>query len=713
MALTDIVNRLYREYYRYTGDGKPGEPTNAPLPIGDRQSGVHSPKKSELREAFGEIAVDIDLSVEAAQAAAEAAEAALSSVAATSFPTRAAAMAYAPLSGPTFIRLEGYTSAGDGGGALYKRVGSQPTHAGKFSITLAVSGTVVWYEIAEFVIDPLMLGAVGFAGDRAAWGAVLSAGTYTNDYVAIQATLDLLFTRATGGEMRISRWHQVSTPLTVPYGVSIVGDSKFTCGIFKDSTTTKPVTYYQTAATTQVTIYPGNLPTAANAVLILGAAYGVGRWVGEIKGITIGGTYSTPANWSSQKVEFGILSIGSISDFVIDDNNVDDCRYGMLIPTPFVGQITNNRVTACLSGFGIGNCTTLTMHGNYANNCRDYGYAFRNGKYSSVFANACDYLNDTARHPDRARECSAYILDSCIGMDVFNNGQEGTLGNSLKLVNLRYCEITGNTSIRLGSDYTGAAHIAFIKVSVAIIGCVVTGNNVYEANPSGLTFGGANAAFHHNLYQEAGVYWNGTVFHNNVARATFNGLDAEAGWLNNNIDEIASFKRASVGIGTDPATGRRLAVRGHGTGSSTFALEVMNSAGTVLLATRDDGNVRLPTIGTTAAAANAVFDGSNFMLKSTSLRDAKDNIEMVSLDEALNFMKMDAQTFTSLCDADDPGLRMAGFIAEDAEQHAKVLAVYDGDGALQGFAYDRAPVLHHRVIQHLLSEIEQLKQGNR
>lgn len=54
MAISDVINRVFREFRRYTGDGLPGEPANAPLPIGDPQSGVHNPKKSEIRAAFGE-----------------------------------------------------------------------------------------------------------------------------------------------------------------------------------------------------------------------------------------------------------------------------------------------------------------------------------------------------------------------------------------------------------------------------------------------------------------------------------------------------------------------------------------------------------------------------------------------------------------------------------------------------------------------------------
>jgi len=52
MSVEDDVNRVLREFRRYTGDALPGQPSAAPLPVGDPSSGVHSPKKSELRGLF-------------------------------------------------------------------------------------------------------------------------------------------------------------------------------------------------------------------------------------------------------------------------------------------------------------------------------------------------------------------------------------------------------------------------------------------------------------------------------------------------------------------------------------------------------------------------------------------------------------------------------------------------------------------------------------
>lgn len=46
------ANEVFRDHVRYTGDGLPNEPTNAPLPGGDPTSGGHNPGKADIREVF-------------------------------------------------------------------------------------------------------------------------------------------------------------------------------------------------------------------------------------------------------------------------------------------------------------------------------------------------------------------------------------------------------------------------------------------------------------------------------------------------------------------------------------------------------------------------------------------------------------------------------------------------------------------------------------
>jgi hypothetical protein len=54
----------------------------------------------------------------------------------------------------TVIRVLGYTSPGDGGGASYRRTSSEPTHPGKLQ-----TEDGAWWEITEAVLCPLMFGA--------------------------------------------------------------------------------------------------------------------------------------------------------------------------------------------------------------------------------------------------------------------------------------------------------------------------------------------------------------------------------------------------------------------------------------------------------------------------------------------------------------------------------------------------------------------------
>lgn len=76
------------------------------------------------------------------------------------FDTYAEASAYTPTTAPESIYILGYNTVGDYGAGLYKKVNSEPTHGGKlFIVTLA--GVTVWYELAEPVITPQMLGAEG------------------------------------------------------------------------------------------------------------------------------------------------------------------------------------------------------------------------------------------------------------------------------------------------------------------------------------------------------------------------------------------------------------------------------------------------------------------------------------------------------------------------------------------------------------------------
>lgn len=103
----------------------------------------------------------------------------------TDFSSRTAAASYQPYTAPAYAKVHGYSSAGDGGAALYKPVSSQPSHAGKFSMTLK-GGTTKWYELAEAQVTPQMFGAKG-DGVTDDWQAFVDAMAYGGGDVYVPA----------------------------------------------------------------------------------------------------------------------------------------------------------------------------------------------------------------------------------------------------------------------------------------------------------------------------------------------------------------------------------------------------------------------------------------------------------------------------------------------------------------------------------------------
>lgn len=120
----------------------------------------------------------------------------------TNAPTRTAAIAATVPVAVNSILTAGYAAAGDLGGALYKRVGSAPAHAGKFQ-----SADGAWWELAEAVVTPQMFGA---AGD-ALWNAATNTATGTNDRTACQAAIDFFQLRGVAGTVSYTRLHRINT----------------------------------------------------------------------------------------------------------------------------------------------------------------------------------------------------------------------------------------------------------------------------------------------------------------------------------------------------------------------------------------------------------------------------------------------------------------------------------------------------------------------
>lgn len=183
---------------------KDGQSDDDPDPINLSALWDYVLDKMESAQADAQTALGItELVKSAAESAATASEAAeVASGAMTAllnpiFSTVATAEAYSPDAAPDYIRTAFYD--GDfviGSGATYRKVDTEPSHAGKFSITLSDGNTVVWYEIAETIVTPQMFGA---KGDSDATGT-----DGTNDTAAFQGMASYINARG-GGHVVIPR----------------------------------------------------------------------------------------------------------------------------------------------------------------------------------------------------------------------------------------------------------------------------------------------------------------------------------------------------------------------------------------------------------------------------------------------------------------------------------------------------------------------------
>lgn len=118
----------------------------------------------------------------AAEAAAALAQSAVGTLAQVVYPNFATAQAATPVAVADAVILAGRVSAGDGGGGVFKKVVSEPTHLAKLQIG------ATWYEVADNIVNVKQFGAVADFNR--------GLGTGTNSYPAIQSALN--YCAATG-----------------------------------------------------------------------------------------------------------------------------------------------------------------------------------------------------------------------------------------------------------------------------------------------------------------------------------------------------------------------------------------------------------------------------------------------------------------------------------------------------------------------------------
>lgn len=348
----------------------------------------------------------------------------------------------------------------------------------------------------------------------------------TDNHTAIQNALDACHA-AGGGLVALEPGiFATSQPLVLKGSTSLVGEGKWATHIKKTGSATKAVTVHAPA----LNCYGGNvLPSDINAVLVLTGVNG--RYTGVVQGLGVSGPIN--GSYESPLVDFGIVSIGSCSDSAIKDCRVASCRYGIVLPDFWMGEIAGNRVELCLYAISIEAGTSTLYRSNYANNCRSWGHYLRGLAYCTITNNACDFLNTPAHFPARDNWCRAYIFTAMHGCTVTSNGQEMTNGVNWFFDAFDHSEFANNYSSSIGSDYSGVKHVAWIYSTNIMRWSRLTNNAAYYYNPNGLTHGSAVASKHHNIYFESTEYVSGNTMSTNIVRESYHGLPVEAGWGNN------------------------------------------------------------------------------------------------------------------------------------------------------------------------------------
>jgi hypothetical protein len=257
------------------------------------------------------------------------------------------------------VYCAGYANKGDRGQALYARVASNPTHAGKFT-----SADGAFWELSENLLNPFMFGAKG--------------DDTTNDSAAIQAMFDFLVVKAK------------------PYPVDFMG-AKF---YVHDA-----ITLPKVAVFTHLDIGGGGATLRTDqAITILGnavpanqtaAGVAIGQCTYEIHDLVFQGNNTAGqvglhliANYTPvvRSCYFASLDYGSIGTFCLAaawrDNRYFSCAVrGAMIQS----AIAYDSGTTLWSGAGL---SSTPCNVNVFENCRVYGHASQISAFGIFSSNA-------------------------------------------------------------------------------------------------------------------------------------------------------------------------------------------------------------------------------------------------------------------------------------------------------------------------------------
>lgn len=251
------------------------------------------------------------------------------------YSTVAAATAASVPTAVTALRTSGYAAAGDGGGARYKKVVSEPAHAGKIH-----SADGAWWEMAEPRANIRAFGADP-TNTADCTTAINNAIAY-----AVTSTPDIPLYIPSG------KYKVVTTPTSIPSDFTILGDGP-RMSMLVPAMTDGTSCLKLVSSNEGITLKDFGISTYTNF-----ATFVAGGTAPDCIGI-----------------EGSDISVGHTTRFYIENVYVYGCRTGVKIDG-WIGTVLNLFITVCdlgLEGKELNGC----MFNPYFENCRK-SYAITN-----------------------------------------------------------------------------------------------------------------------------------------------------------------------------------------------------------------------------------------------------------------------------------------------------------------------------------------------
>lgn len=540
-----VVDRVFREHKRFTGDGLPNEPVGAPLPVGDPQSGVWNPRKRDLRNALLAPLADLDEYVQEVSVYAERAEEARDQavLAADSVIDRA------------FIPDLAFLLADDndeigyiGSGARFELIPGKIIRTQKegFPYSVAASDAVdAHIESAgglKLYALPWGVGAFwsliqfGFRFDGLTDSAAENSAT-------LQRAIDYLASQNGGTLVADTGIAYLDAVPIVEPSVSLIGIPYKTWFVKHGDAASPESTSLVPKWDNVETPVPIGNPIAVIQFGHIGGA----NWSGLCYGIcaagagtTFDGSLNASGNPNTTTTEFGFF-IAGMSGAEMTQNYAEGVQNGFFwaANATITSEVRMNRARNVWRGFYEHFLTSCNFTNNFVARARYLGF-YRSQYYSLTAGNACDLGGVDWRESDD-EFFLAYDFQGCVGGEAVDNGAESNNGAVWRCKGNTQFRLANNIALDISSSYDGDGDIVALEID-GNIDCIYENNRAVLSAPTG------DPARHFNT--KVGTEYGNYKWERNSFVSVPNGTGDTAGWV-----QHASALRRDQGSFTATLTG--------------------------------------------------------------------------------------------------------------------------------------------------------------